>query len=83
MKNIKWKVLIELEDSLQAPILQSLLEAHGIGVHVSQEPFQAAMGLSLMGSQVLVPEDQLAEAKKILSENFEDDLKDNETEDQG
>lgn len=83
MTNTKWKVLIELEDSLQTPIIQSLLEAHGIGVIVSQEPFQAAIGLSLMGSQILVPEDQLEDAKKIIDQNFKGDLKNNETEDQG
>lgn len=70
----KWKVLMKIEDALQAPILQSLLEAHGFDVIVSQETFQQTYGLSLSGSQILVPNEQFDDAEKLLKEHFRGDF---------
>ncbi len=70
---MKYELLTELHNRLEADLLESYLEAHGIDV----ELFQEAVGrhaypvtVDMLGRvQVFVPKEKLKQAKKLL-ENF-------------
>jgi hypothetical protein len=67
-------VLIEsISDVLEAEILHSLLESHGIHVLMSREAASTAIGLTvgpLARVNLLVPQSQVEEAKKILDDYY-------------
>jgi ATP phosphoribosyltransferase regulatory subunit HisZ len=72
MDELKYELLTELTNRMQADLLESFLEANGIDV----ELFQEAVGHSiypvtfdLLGRvQVFVPKEKLKKAKKLLEE---------------
>ena len=80
MSDEKWEVVTEVSGELQAGLLRNLLEAQGIKVFLNQEGAGKAVGLSIgpLGEvQILVPEHQSEEARKIVDDyyagNFEVD----------
>ena len=78
MENKKtWEVVEEAVNSIQAELIRGLLEAQGVTAMISQEGYQRAMGL--MGTndamlEILVPNDQVEDAKKILSDYYAGNL---------
>jgi hypothetical protein len=80
MSDEKWELVTEVSGELQAGLLRNLLEAQGIKVFLNQEGAGKAVGLSIgpLGEvQILVPEHQSEEARKIVDDyyagNFEVD----------
>jgi hypothetical protein len=88
-----WEVLAVTAGDLRAELISGLLTAQGIQVQLSQEGAGRAIGLSVgpLGDvEILVPNHQLDEARKILDDylagRFENSLEDipgGEDEDQG
>lgn len=88
-----WEVLTVTTGDLQAELLSGLLTAQGIQVQLSQEGAGRAIGLSVgpLGEvEILVPNHQLDEARKILEdyqagrfENSLDDIPSSDDMDQG
>ncbi len=69
----KWEILDEVSGSIDAEIVRGLLESQGIKVILSQEGAGRAIGLtigSMGGTQILVPQKQLAEAQEILEDYY-------------
>lgn len=69
MNGKTWKKIREEIDVIQAELMKSLLEAHGVQVFISREGYETAMGItghSLTHIEILVPSDQIEDAKKIL-----------------
>ncbi len=67
----EWVVLEEVPGELHANILKGLLEAQDIPVQLLQEGAGRAYGLSVgaLGTvQILVPEELLSTAQKVLQE---------------
>jgi hypothetical protein len=65
----EWVELTEMSGELVADNLRGLLEAQGIPVLLNQEGAGRALGLSVgpLGlTQVLIPQEYLAEARKVL-----------------
>jgi hypothetical protein len=73
MNNMKYEILTELTSRLEADLLESYLEAHGVDVELFQESVSqnAFPGmLDLLGRvQVFVPKEKIKDAKKLLN-NF-------------
>jgi ATP phosphoribosyltransferase regulatory subunit HisZ len=70
---MKYEMLTELNSRLEAELLESYLEAHGVDVELFQESVgQNAFPVTneILGRvQVFVPKEKLKDAKKLL-ENF-------------
>jgi hypothetical protein len=73
MSDEKWVVVTEVSGELQAGLVRNLLETQGIKVFLNQEGAGRAVGLSVgpMGEvQILVPENQSEEARKIVDDYY-------------
>ena len=73
MTERNWEEIGEALNQIEANILKGLLEAQGFTVFLSQEGYQAAMGLS--GSfdamvKIMVPDDEAEEAKQVLKDYY-------------
>jgi flagellar biosynthesis/type III secretory pathway M-ring protein FliF/YscJ len=70
----KWAVLDEVGGTLNAELIKGLLEAQGVSVVLSQEGaghYAYAMSVGSLGQvQILVPEDNLEEARQILADYY-------------
>jgi Putative prokaryotic signal transducing protein len=70
----KWEILEKVGGSFQAEILRGLLEAQGISVVLSQEGAGRSAYAVTVGPlgevQILVPAEELAEARKILDDYY-------------
>jgi hypothetical protein len=71
MDNEHWEVLDQVSGSAIAEMIKGMLEAQGFQVVLSQEGvgesvFPVALG-TLSEIQILVPEHQLEEAKKVMA----------------
>lgn len=72
MDELKYELLTELSNRMQADLLESFLEANGVDV----ELFQEAVGhsiypvtIDMLGHvQVFVPKEKLKKARKLLQE---------------
>ena len=56
---------------IQAEIIRGFLEAQGLSVLISREGYQSAIGISGPPAafiEILVPNDQVADAKNILDD---------------
>jgi hypothetical protein len=77
MKAEAWEVVDEVAGDLQAEIIRSLLESYGIQVWLSQEGagrvYQMSVG-TLGRAQILVPGNQLDEARQVLKKYYAGDL---------
>jgi hypothetical protein len=70
-------VIESISDVLEAEILRSLLESYGIHVLLSREAASTAIGLTvgpLAQVNLLVPQSQVDEAKKILDDYYKGNL---------
>ena len=70
-------VIESISDVLEAEILRSLLESHGIHVLLSREAASTVIGLTvgpLAQVNLLVPQSQVDEAKKILDDYYKGNL---------
>ena len=77
MSDEKWVEVTKVSGELQAGLIRNLLEAQGIKVFLNQEGAGKAVGLSVgpMGEvQILVPENQSEEARKIVDDYYAGDL---------
>ncbi len=73
MSDESWEVITEVSGELQAGLLRNLLEAQGIKVFLNQEGAGRAVGLTLgpLGDvQIMVPEHQSQEARKIVEDYY-------------
>jgi len=67
---LKWQVLTQLNNRMEAELIKSLLEAQGIGVELFQESIGHTIypvtvdGLGFV--QIFVPKEKLAEAREWL-----------------
>ncbi len=72
MDELKWELLTEIYGRLEADLLESYLEAHGIDVELIQEAVGRTIypvtvnGLGLV--QVFVPKEKAAEARELLKD---------------
>jgi hypothetical protein len=77
MSDEKWVEVTKVSGEFQAGLIRNLLEAQGIKVFLNQEGAGKAVGLSVgpMGEvQILVPENQSEEARKIVDDYYAGDL---------
>lgn len=89
MNEPKWVKLIEVFERIHADLVESYFKAHGVETQIIQEAyFEYRIGSAAFGSiEILVPDFQLDEAKKLYEEtgwNFdttEIDEDENEDED--
>lgn len=69
---MKYDLLTELSSRLEADLLESFLEAHGIDVELFQESVGHSafpVTIDMLGHvQVFVPKDKIKRAKKLLDE---------------
>lgn len=71
MDELQWELLTEIHGRLEADLLESYLEAHGIDVELIQEAVGRTIypvtvdGLGLV--QVFVPKARVAEARELLA----------------
>ncbi|MFA7463062.1 MAG: DUF2007 domain-containing protein [Anaerovoracaceae bacterium] len=71
-----WKIVCEEQGLANAGIVAGRLEAEGIPVHLDYEVASIIYGLTLDGLgrvNVLVPEDRLAAARRILEETYQEE----------
>ena len=72
MDEMKYELLTELTNRMQADLLESFLEANGIDVELFQESVGHTIypvTIDMLGRvQVFVPKDKLKKAKKLLDE---------------
>jgi hypothetical protein len=74
MNNHEWVKIEQAPDAIQAEVLRGLLEAQGFQVFISKEGYQSAIGITGYPSaniEILVPNNQAEEAKKILRDYYE------------
>ena len=70
MDELRWELLTEIYGRLEADLLESYLEAHGIDVELIQEAVGRTIypvtvdGLGLV--RVFVPKEKVAEARELL-----------------
>ena len=70
MDEMKWELLIEIQGRLEAELVESFLEAHGIDVELFQEAVGHTIypvtvdGLGLV--QVFVAKSRIEEARQLL-----------------
>jgi hypothetical protein len=73
MNGLEWELLHEIQGRLEAELIQSYLEAHGIAVELFQEAVGhhvfPVMVDGLGRVQIFVPKDRVVEARKLLA-NF-------------
>lgn len=71
MKDIYWVKLMEVFERSHADLLESYFKAHGIKTQIIQEAYyEYQIGGAAFGSiQILVPNDQLKEARKLYAES--------------
>lgn len=77
MEERNWEVVEEAPNIIQAEIIRGLLEAQGLSVLISREGYQSAIGISGPPAafiEILVPNDQVKEAKKILNDYYSGNL---------
>ena len=77
MENRNWEVVEQAPDVIEAEIIRGYLEAQGFSVLISREGYQSAIGISgTPGAfiQILVPNDEVKEAKKILKDYYSGNL---------
>jgi hypothetical protein len=75
--NESWEVVDEISGQMQAAIIKSLLDSHGLQVWISQEGAGQVyqMNIGTLGRvQILVPTHQADEAKRILQEYYDGEL---------
>ena len=69
---LKYEMLVELNNRFEADLLESYLEAHGIDVELFQESVGQhiyPVTINGLGSvQVFVPKNKLKDAKKLFAE---------------
>jgi hypothetical protein len=76
MDELTWAKLTEVSGRLNADLLESLLEAHGIDAELIQEAVGRSLipvtvdGLGLV--QVFVPKEKLAEARELMADFITD-----------
>ena len=67
---VKWERLINVLDEFEMNIVRSLLESHGIPVHIEHKEagqyLSVIMGVSKFGIDLFVPGDKLEQAREIL-----------------
>ncbi len=72
MDTLKWERIIEVQGRLEAELLESFLEAHGIDVELFQESVgHSAYPVMVDGLgrvQVFVPKEKIQEARELLKE---------------
>lgn len=82
MDDLKWKKVAEVQGRLDAELIESYLEAHGIDVELIQEAIgRSIYPVSVDGLgrvQVFVPMENIQEARELLTDFtadtfFEDD----------
>lgn len=81
MSEDKWELVVEVSGEFQANMLRNLLEAQGIKVFLNQEGAGKAYGLTVgpLGQvQVLVPEQQIQEARQIADDYYAGKFETNE-----
>jgi hypothetical protein len=70
MENMKYERLTDLQGRLEATMVESYLEAHGIDVELIQESLgQSSYAVTVNGLgrvQVFVPREQIEEARQLL-----------------
>ncbi len=72
MDDLKWKKVAEVQGRLDAELIESYLEAHGIDVELIQEAIGRSIypvtvdGLGRV--QVFVPMEKIEEARELLAE---------------
>ncbi len=71
MAGAKWVKFIEVFERVQADLVESYLKAHGIETELIQEAYyQYKIGIAAMGRvQILVPDYQLREARKLYEKS--------------
>ena len=81
MDELKYEKLAEIQGRLEADVIESYLEAHGIDVELVQESVgHSAFPVTVDGFgrvQIFVPKDKAREARKLLK-NFNEGLKQEE-----
>ena len=73
MSDEKWELITKVSGELQAELLGNLLKAQGVKVFLNQEGAGRAYGLTVgpMGEvQILVPEHQSQEARRIINDFY-------------
>ena len=73
MSKKKWKKIEQASDAIQAEVLRGFLEAQGFLVHISSEGYQTAIGITghpMANIHILVPEDQVKDAKQTLKDYY-------------
>lgn len=84
MSGEKWELITKVSGELQAELLGNLLKSQGIQVFLNQEGAGRAYGLSVgpMGEvQILVPEHQSQEARRIVDDFYAGKFQSDEGED--
>ena len=70
MNDMKYEILTELTNRLEADLLESYLEAHGIDVELFQESISQnafPVNVDMLGRvQVFVPKEKIKQAKEWL-----------------
>jgi hypothetical protein len=68
MNKLRYRKLTEASGRMQAEMLESYLEAHGIEVELVQEAYMQAWyaGASMHSVQILVPSGQFMQARELL-----------------
>jgi hypothetical protein len=72
MNNLKWKKVAEVQGRLEAELIESYLEAHGIDVELIQEAICRSIytvtvdGLGRV--QLFVPMEKIEEARELLAD---------------
>jgi hypothetical protein len=75
MVDEKWTVVTQASTDIEAQILRGMLEAQGIPVVLSSEGYGNAMG-QLVPIDILVPNETIAQARKLMEEYYSGSLVD-------
>ncbi|MBI5932209.1 MAG: hypothetical protein HY867_00765 [Chloroflexi bacterium] len=66
MEEVKWVMFIDVNNKAHADLVESYLNAHGIETHLVQEAYYQYKFSAYTGpAQILVPNFQLAQARKL------------------
>jgi hypothetical protein len=72
MSKLKWELLTDVQGRLEAELIQSYLEAHGISVELFQEAVghhvYPVMVDGLGHVEIFTSKEQIAQARKLLEE---------------
>ena len=67
MDQLKYEVLAEIQGRLEADVIESYLEAHGIDVELIQASIDRSSYVTMLGRvQVFVPKDKIREARELF-----------------